>query len=367
MAGEEILRLKAEARAESGGGSLMALGEAIHDDLTQANVLDIREAYATIPWGAFDFRAGKQIITWGNGDFLFVNDFFPKNYAAFYAGLPMDHLKEGLTVMRLSGYSAFANMEIIATPFFQENIYPGPDRFILPDNPGGGPSPELVRPSLRFENSEAAARVYRNILGWDAAIYGYTGTARQPTLQITPTDTAPIMRLSYPRIGSVGASLLGSLPGAIINLEAGYSRPYGNGGWDAPFLTEQETKLLAGIKAGQTGSWSLGLQYYVELLSFSEKTAPMRNGNPLAPKETHQIVTASVDVSPGYQTFRLYVFGYYDITYEEEFILPEASYQISDKISIAMGARVYLGAGDPRSFGNYEGNDCVFTRFTYNI
>ncbi len=345
----------------------MALVENTYDNLSQDNRLDIREAYATLPLGAFDIRAGKQIITWGTGDFLFINDFFPKNYAAFYAGLPIDHLKEGLTALRISGYSSAANLEIVATPFFQENIFPGQDRFILPKDPAGGLAPPLIHPSLRFENGEVAIRLYRNILGWDAGLYGYTGHNRQPTLQILPADTGANLRIAFPQIASGGISLTGSLPLAVINLEAGFSHPFADGAWKAPLLPDQELKFLGGLKAGQTGAWSLGVQYYAELNEFNPNTANMRSGNPFVPENIHQILTSSLDLSPGYQTLRIYCFAYYDLTYRESLVMPEISYQVTDRATIALGGRGYYGNGDPRSFGYYGSNDCVFTRVSYSI
>ncbi|MED5520502.1 MAG: hypothetical protein VX459_02085, partial [Pseudomonadota bacterium] len=35
---------------------------------------------------AFDIKVGKQVLTWGTGDYLFLNDLFPKDYQSFFAG-----------------------------------------------------------------------------------------------------------------------------------------------------------------------------------------------------------------------------------------------------------------------------------------
>ena len=42
---------------------------------------------------AFDIKVGKQVLTWGTGDYLFLNDLFPKDYQSFFAGREDEYLK----------------------------------------------------------------------------------------------------------------------------------------------------------------------------------------------------------------------------------------------------------------------------------
>ena len=38
-------------------------------------------------WGnAFDLKIGQQVLTWGTGDYVFLNDLFPKDYQSFFSG-----------------------------------------------------------------------------------------------------------------------------------------------------------------------------------------------------------------------------------------------------------------------------------------
>ncbi len=46
--------------------------------------LDLREAnFSLTPADFLDIKAGRQILTWGTGDLLFINDLFPKDWKAF--------------------------------------------------------------------------------------------------------------------------------------------------------------------------------------------------------------------------------------------------------------------------------------------
>ena len=46
----------------------------------------IREAYIQFGLGSrADIKVGRQVLTWGTGDLLFINDIFPKDYISFFA------------------------------------------------------------------------------------------------------------------------------------------------------------------------------------------------------------------------------------------------------------------------------------------
>ena len=65
-----------------------ALAEDHNFDLrTGAGEIDLREAYALFsPLDFMDVKLGRQILTWGTGDLVFLNDLFPKDWQAFFLG-----------------------------------------------------------------------------------------------------------------------------------------------------------------------------------------------------------------------------------------------------------------------------------------
>ena len=49
--------------------------------------VDVREANVQLfPTDNMDIKVGRQILTWGTGDLLFINDMFPKDWQAFFIG-----------------------------------------------------------------------------------------------------------------------------------------------------------------------------------------------------------------------------------------------------------------------------------------
>ena len=86
-----------------------ALRDGIEVDVRQASVTlrpadwfdidgDIRldtVTLRTVDW--LDLRAGRQVLTWGTGDLVFLNDLFPKDFVSFFIGRNDEILKAPLT------------------------------------------------------------------------------------------------------------------------------------------------------------------------------------------------------------------------------------------------------------------------------
>ena len=135
--------------------------------------MDVREAYLTYAGGALDLRAGRQIHTWGVGDLLFINDLFPKNYAALFSGRPMEYLKTGAGSFKAAFYSDKASLDLVAIPFFEPDQLPTSRSFFLFDPFSRVTNRVEDKPRHDLGNTELAARLYRPVLGFDAALYAY--------------------------------------------------------------------------------------------------------------------------------------------------------------------------------------------------
>src|SRR3989338_3325408 len=90
---EQRLQLKAAWRPEgprwwaSWNPEFFYKGDLLVDEYDEAVRYDIREAYglaSPVPW--LDVKLGRQILTWGTGDLVFINDVFPKDFVSFFIG-----------------------------------------------------------------------------------------------------------------------------------------------------------------------------------------------------------------------------------------------------------------------------------------
>ena len=66
-------------------GDIRFKGDVYGDLVTEKGYFDMREANVFLrPLDYMDFKAGRQILTWGTGDLIFINDLFPKDWQSFF-------------------------------------------------------------------------------------------------------------------------------------------------------------------------------------------------------------------------------------------------------------------------------------------
>ncbi|HQP10809.1 MAG TPA: hypothetical protein PKV41_05440, partial [Candidatus Omnitrophota bacterium] len=79
---------------------------------------DLREANLSLtPFRFMDLKAGRQILTWGTGDYLFINDMFPKDYVSFFIGRDDEYLKKPSDALKMSFYPSVGNIDMIVSAF----------------------------------------------------------------------------------------------------------------------------------------------------------------------------------------------------------------------------------------------------------
>ena len=100
-------------------------GDIIGDLVEEQADFDLREAYiSTSPYDFMDLKVGRQTLTWGTGDLVFINDLFPKDWQSFFVGRDAEYLKAPSDAAKISLFSDLVNLEIVYTPQFDS------DRFI---------------------------------------------------------------------------------------------------------------------------------------------------------------------------------------------------------------------------------------------
>jgi len=213
-------------------------GDLVVDGLMSEVYGDLRQARLT--WSvtdSIDLRVGRQVLTWGTGDLLFINDLFPKDWNAFFIGRDVEYLKAPSEALKLGWYNDALNVEFVYTPRF------APDRFITGDrisfwNPlfdrhdGYSRDVNFNAPSAWFEDDEFALRLYRRAGNFEVAAYGYWGYWKSPGGQ----RLIPFLQAEFPKLAAYGASLRGPIGKGIFNIEAGYYDSRQDAGGGDPFI-----------------------------------------------------------------------------------------------------------------------------------
>ena len=220
--GEEIVQLKGSFYPQKSKIGAFIKSDFYHDWVEGEFKANLREGYLDFTEDKFALRIGRQIITWGVGDLLFINDVFPKDWQAFYSGRPLEYLKIGVDSVKVDIYSDLVSIEAIAIPFFEPDALPSPGRFHSFD-----PYPAITnratdKPGTTFNNTEYALRLYRYIGDFDVSVYAYKGFFRMPGMKADNFNSPSTISYFYPKLAVYGMSAQKSVLGGVVSAEYGY-------------------------------------------------------------------------------------------------------------------------------------------------
>lgn len=362
---EERLQLKLDASKEP--FRLFIKTDAFYDHIDEKGDMELREGYLDYTEKNGDLRIGRQIITWGLGDLLFINDVFPKDYEAFFSGRPIEYLKKGVDGIKIGVYPEFASIELITIPFFEPNNFPDSKRFYMFDPMPGVTNREEKEPTTNFENTELALRIYRDIAGFDTSLYFYRGFFRQPWMM--PDNLAMPTRLTlfYPKLSVYGVSLQGRALNGVLSLEAGYYDSRQDRKGIDPMIPNSQTRFLIGYQRQIWEDFTIGLQYYGEYMhNYSEYERNLPAGFPKE-KKLHQLTTLRLTQFLIHQTMRLSFFSFYSPSDGDYMLNPEIKYNFSDHIWAAIGGNIFGGGEKWSQFGQLDKDDNVYLQVRYEF
>lgn len=364
LLGEERLQIKLSGASE--GSRFFLKSDFFRDAVSRATETDLREAYLDYGGGSFDLRLGRQVITWGVGDLLFLNDIFPKDFAAFFSGRPLEYLKIGSDAVKVDLFSDRLSAELVVIPFFQADRLPTPERFFLFD-----PFPGLPRtteePRAEFENTELALRLYQSLLGFDASVYAYKGFFRTPGMRLDALLAPTRVTFFFPRLAVYGASGQGSALGGVVSLEGAYYDSLDDRAGRDPAIPNSMIKYLAGYQRQLWSDFTAAFQYYGEYLSdYGPYRASLPGGLPVQDR-LRQLLTLRLTQLLRYQTVRLSFFAFYSPTDEDYYLIPEVRYSFTDALWGAVGGNVFGGRKKTTPFGQLDKNDNVYVTARYEF
>lgn len=357
---EERAQLKVDA--SEGAWRLMAKGDFAYDHLGRGDRSEVREGYVDYTASHWDLRAGRQVVTWGLGDLVFVNDTWPKDHEALFAGRPLEYLKRGVDAVKFGAYPEFASFELVLAPSFRESRIPDPQRFHLYDPMPAVTDRETVKPG----QGEAGLRIYRDIAGWDAALYLYRGFQGTPSMRPDSLAAPTKITLFYPKLAVYGASLSGRVGVGVLNLEAGYYDSLQDRSGTDFAAPNSQTRFLAGYQWQPWEDFSLGLQYYAEYMHrYGAYLAARPAGFPVD-KRRIDTFTGRATQFLLHQTLRLSLYAAYNTSSRDRFFNPEVRYAFADRVWGAVGANIF--GGKPwGQFGQLSRDDNVYLQLRHDF
>lgn len=322
---------------------------------------DLREAHLFFTLFRFmDIKAGRQIMTWGTGDLLFINDLFPKDWNSFFIGRDVEYLKAPCDALRISLYFDLANIDLYFAPEFDPDRYldgrqlsywntgesrrAGRDRVIRPRRPSGW-----------FDDWEGGCRIFKNIGGYELAGYAYAGFWKSPAGSGKNTG-----KPMFPDLRVYGASFRGRFFNGIGTIEFGYYDSGEDRHGDDPLVRNSEMRLLIGYERELRRDFTAGLQYYLEHMrrhNHYRKTLP---AGAYPRDRNRQVVTLRLTQLLYSQNLTLGLFLYWSPSDSDLYARPNIQYKISDDLAVEAGGNIFSGRHDHTFFGQFEKNTNLY-------
>jgi len=370
-------RLQLEAEKQLGGLTLNVTTDWIYDPVFNHHdlyledgrgFLDLRQANAAFsPLSFMDLKVGRQILTWGTGDLLFLNDLFPKDWNAFFIGRDVEYLKAPSDALKASLFSGIANVDVVYTPRFDADRYIDGRRIsyfnpVLGHVAGKNAVIDANRPDDWFEDYELAWRISRQIGSYELAGYGYYGFWKNPAGMDPTTGQA-----TFPDLSAYGGSVRGTVWKGIGNIEFSYYDSRQDRHGRDPFIRNSEFRGLVGYEQEIGHDFTLGLQYYLEyMMDYGAYRRNLPPGAKRAAVDRH-LLTIRLTKLLMNQNLELSMFAFYSPSDHDAYLRPGVHYKISDAWAAEVGGNVFLGTRDYTFFGQFKDDSNVYVGLRWSF
>jgi hypothetical protein len=313
-----------------------------------------------------DVKVGRQVLTWGTGDLLFINDMFPKDWQSFFIGRDVEYLKAPSDAAKVSLFSDFANIDIVYTPQFDPDDFISGERISywnsnMSSRAGRNAIQHTDKPDRWFRDDEIAVRVYRNINNYELAFYGYHGYWKSPGGQNTSGTQA-----IFPDLDVYGASLRGAVGEGIGNLEFGYYQSKDDEDGTNGRINNSQIRFLAGYKQEIGRDFTAGVQYYLEhMMDYDEHQASSPVG--LESDRNRHVTTLRLTKLLMNQNLTLSLFTYYSPSDKDVYMRPKVNYKATDNLMLEAGANIFFGDYPDTFFGQFKNNTNIYTAIRYSF
>jgi hypothetical protein len=360
------LRLQLDLNTDLDWGVIKLKGDLIGDRVEDELLAELREFnLAFFPLEFMDAKIGRQVLTWGTGDLLFINDLFPKDWESFFIGRDDEYLKSPSDALKTSFFLEAFDLDLIYVPLFNGSKYIDGSRisywngflgsvagrnFIFADD----------EKNREFLEDELHLRVARNIDGLEMAAYGYYGYWK------TPEGVMAGPLLFYPGLAVIGGSLRTTMLGGIGNAEVGYYHSSDDAEGDDPFVRNSEVRFLSGFEREIGRDFTGGFQYYLEYMQDYdnyELTAPVATRK----DEFRHLLTVRLTKMLLDQNLRISIFAYYSPSDQDGYLRPKFHYKVSDQLAVDGGINYFFGADDHTFFGQFEDATNIYAGIRWNL
>ena len=359
------LRLQVENHWQTDPAIFRLTADFIYDDIEDdTNIdldrgegwIDLREANVLIhPASFIDVKVGRQILTWGTGDLVFINDLFPKDFVSFFIGRDSEYLKAPSDAARISLFSNVLNLDIAYTPRFDADRFVSGERLSYFNTELGRIAGQdaIIEPKFP-QDAETAIRVFRNIRNFEVAAYYYDGRWKNPAGQTSGGKTF------FPELSVWGMSLRGPVLGGILSTEFGYYDSRDDPEGDDPLIPNSEWRYLLGYEREVLPEFTVGFQYYAERLNDYDAFRQSLPANSQQDDRTRHVLTLRLSRLAFNQNLELSAFNFWSPNQEDGYLRLNAAYKFTDSWQAEIGSNYFYSNDENSFFGQFKDNSNIF-------
>lgn len=360
------VRARVEAEWEPGPVTVNLKADVAYDGVLSEFDGNLRELTADFSIAdSIDIKAGRQVLTWGTGDLVFLNDLFPKDFESFFAGRDDEYLKAPGNAVRITRYSDLVNVDFAWSPEFDSDIYLDGERFsffspLAGTNVAPQPPLDATEPSRSFANGEFALRLFKTVGSRELALYGYRGWFKQPSA-LTPS-----LQPTFAPLSAIGASLRQPLGKGLVSIETSYYDSRDDRDGDNPLIPNSQWRALLGYEWEARPRLTVGLQYYLEHTLEHDRLLANSPFPALEPEKNRHLLTNRLTWRSARERHSLSLFTFYSPSDQDFYLRPAYDYRHNDQWSLTAGASLF-GGDEPQTFFNQLSDASnLYLRVRYN-
>jgi hypothetical protein len=329
---------------------------------------DLREfTLAFTPLDIMDVKVGRQVLTWGTGDMLFVNDLFPKDWVSFFIGRDSEYLKAPTDAVRASLFFDALDVDLVYVPKFVGSEYIDGSRLSYWNSfLGRTAGRDFVfhdeYPNDFGKDAEYSVRLSKNITGIELALYGYYGFWKTPE-GLDPST----IKLTYPKLFVCGSSIRGPMLGGIGSAEAGYYYTRDDGSGKDPLVRNSEVRFLTGFEKELFRDFTGGIQYYLEYMQDYDEYERSLPAGMEKKDELRHVLTLRLTRMLMNQNLTISFFTYYSPSDADGYMRPKIHYKINDHWAAEIGGNIFFGDNDYTFFGQFKDNTNAYAALRFSF
>lgn len=370
------MRLQLGVEKETDNLVFNMVGDFIYDPVADQYAIDLERGQGAVdiremnvsfsPFDFMDMKVGRQILTWGTGDLLFINDMFAKDWNSFFIGRDDEYLKAPSDAIKTAFFFGQNNLELIYMPRFDTDRYIDGTRLSFFDRglmtPRGRNNPVIDNnPDRWFSDDEISARYYRSFGAYETAIYYYNGFWKSPAGQDRLTGNA-----EFPKLQVYGASLRGPVAKGIGNIEVGYYKS-AEGAATNPLVRNDEFRLLVGYEQELASELTGAIQYYLERrLNYDQYISSLPIGA-IRDDQYRHMITVRLTKMLMQQDLKLSLFNFYSPSDQDGYLRFNMSYKISDNLRVEGGGNLFYGKQTYSFFAQFRKGNNIYSALRYDF